>query len=115
MMTAHQTPPPPYPPSAAAAGHDDDDDDGRRSTDAAAVTADARGVDNVAFFRPGGDGPPAAAFANGGRQTGPDRHQLPPSALTPAQFEMSYGTLATATAAADDMSSRDNLLAPRGQ
>lgn len=61
-----------------------------------------RGADNVAFFRPDG----------GGRQNGPDRHQLPPSALTPAQFEIGHGTPA---AADDDVSSRENLLAPRGQ
>lgn len=78
------------------------------------------GADNVAYVRSADDGPTAAADApiaagNGRgpqRQTVPDRHQLPPSALAPAQFEMSYGTPA---AADDGMCSRENLLAPRGQ
>jgi hypothetical protein len=66
-------------------------------------SSNSAGVDNVAFFRPAADDKSA-------------RHQLPPSALTPAQFEMSYGTPTAVTGAADDgMSSKENLLTPRGQ
>lgn len=76
------------------------------------------GVDNVAFSRPIDDTAAADKSASavngcgvGGRQvaSAPDRHQLPPTALTPVQFEMSYGTPAD-----DGMSSKENLLTPRG-
>lgn len=64
------------------------------------------GVDNVAYFRPAADDKP-------------DRHQLPPSALTPVQFEMSYGMPTApgvgAGAVDDGMSSKENLLTPRGK
>lgn len=75
--------------------------------DRAATTAD-----NVAYFR---GQPDDKTPADSGKRhaAAPDRHQLPPSAVrTPAQFEMSYGT-----PAADDggMSSKENLLTPRGQ
>lgn len=85
------------------------------------MTTDGNGAaDNVAYFRTD------PAFANGGRRAdGPDRHQLPPSALTTTpsvQFEMNYETSVAAAAAAaaangadDGMTSRENLLAPRGQ
>lgn len=60
------------------------------------------GVDNVAFFRPATDD-----------KSG--RLQLPPSTLTPAQFEMNYGTPTAVAGATDDgMSSKENLLTPRG-
>lgn len=78
-------------------------------------------ADNVAYFRPAaedvdaGDHDRRTSATNGGRQASgaPDRHQLPPSTLTPVQFEMSYGTPAAADHNA--MSSKDNLLTPRGQ
>lgn len=83
--------------AAAAAGHDH-----RREPDVV-------GADNVAYFT--ADGRTATNGNGAGRHAaGPDRHQLPPSALTPVQFEMSYGTPAD-----DGMSSKDNLLMPKGQ
>jgi len=86
-----------------------------------AATMSLTAADNVAYFGPttGDDETDdrrretTSTAANGGRHSGaPDRHQLPPSTLTPVQFEMSYGTPA---AGAADMSSKDNLLTPRGQ
>lgn len=93
----------------------------RRTAAAAAVAAmtppvpraqdEAAGADNVAYFAADGR---TATNGNGngaGRHAaGPDRHQLPPSALTPVQFEMNYGTPVD-----DGMSSKDNLLMPKGQ
>lgn len=88
--------------------------DGQRTATAMSPTA----ADNVAYSA--GDDETddrrretTSTAANGGRHSGvPDRHQLPPSTLTPVQFEMNYGTPA---AGAADMSSKDNLLTPRGQ
>ncbi|VVC43100.1 Major facilitator superfamily,Major facilitator superfamily domain [Cinara cedri] len=74
-------------------------------------TAMAAAADNVAYFRQSDDKTTAENGSGGKRQTAaPDRHQLPPSAMTPVQFEMSYGT-----PSADDgaMSSKENLLTPR--
>lgn len=99
--------------STTASDHCTTDDHHRRAM-SPAITA----ADNVAYFRPAADGDkPTPAAANGGRQTNgaPDRHQLPPSALTPVQFEMSYGTPAATAADHNAMSSKDNLLTPRGQ
>lgn len=78
-------------------------------------------ADNVAYFHPAAENGHDdenrrdTSATNGGRRASgaPDRHQLPPSTLTPVQFEMSYGTPATADHNA--MSSKDNLLTPRGQ
>jgi len=86
---------------------------------AAAMTTDIRqvGADNVAYFCSTADDHDDRSVANGNGLRQPDRHQLPPSALTPVQFEMNYGTPpATTVAAGDDnnMSSKDNLLMPRG-
>jgi len=94
------------------------------TTDAAAIMSapTTTAADNVAYFRPAAaaegdadDRHRRTSATNGGRHASgaPDRHQLPPSTLTPVQFEMSYGTPAAADHNA--MSSKDNLLTPRGQ
>jgi len=82
--------------------------DGQRT---AATAMSPTAADNVAYSAGGDDGTDDdRRRENGGRHSGvPDRHQLPPSTLTPVQFEMNYGTPAA------DMSSKDNLLTPRGQ
>ncbi|XP_022170729.1 putative inorganic phosphate cotransporter isoform X2 [Myzus persicae] len=99
-------------------------DAGQRTTAAAAAAAAittsapaTTAADNVAYFGPAagdaGDRHRRTSATNGGRRASgaPDRHQLPPSTLTPVQFEMSYGTPAAADQNA--MSSKDNLLTPR--
>lgn len=98
-------------------------EDGHLDAVAAAITMSAPTTtvaDNIAYFHPAAaegdadDEHRRTSVTNGGRHASgaPDRHQLPPSTLTPVQFEMSYGTPAAADHNA--MSSKENLLTPRG-
>lgn len=75
------------------------------------------GIDNVAYFGPTDDNKSAPAAVKSAVQnvSALDRHQLPPSALAPAQFEMNYGMPPATTANNDGISSKENLLTPRGE
>jgi Na(+)-dependent inorganic phosphate cotransporter len=95
-------------------------DDGQHTTATINMSAPTTtAADNVAYFCPAAaegdadDRHRMTSATNGGRHASEpqDRHQLPPSTLTPVQFESSYGTPAAADHNA--MSSKDNLLTPR--